>query len=465
MVSLYSGSGDVLKNRGPDDRMSQITTADISIRTSHAPSDQYERRPVVWVGVALAQLAHGPLEGDPLVLARFAKGHVEAGHELGSTEVADVPQRHEGGLRAGVEKAAHEAEQLVSAFGDVEAGGASAEGHELARQLELIQVEKAQPRGAELDGREHRVVVAEASMSGEVDEAAGGAVLAEDGFRGLVADEQAGGGQGPGHVRDLADDVRGGLVGNAHDERTLAGGGFRAAKVVDARAGRVADHEVVDERAPPVEQGVKRDVVQEDVGNDDQTACRQPFPHGTDQVRVQVSQMGGGGLTQRLLERAHVAVAEAELRELELQELEFVPHPGGRAHGEDGEIAMSEDGGQQRSPREVELEHGRVERQGGADALEVDASTGLQRRELRIAASGLAQEPQQLRLAPAALPAQRFEVLGRARLASQLGEVNGPVVPVELLAQPMHLLHEAAADPRRRGQRGGPESEQVGQAP
>src|SRR5258707_15748936 len=117
-----------------------------SLDTSRAPSDEHERRPVVRMRAALAQLAHGQLKGDPLVLARFAKGHVEAGHELGSTEVVDIPEGHEGGLPAVIEKAAHKAEQLVSAFCNVEAGGAPAEGHDLARQLQVIQAEKAQTR-------------------------------------------------------------------------------------------------------------------------------------------------------------------------------------------------------------------------------------------------------------------------------------------------------------------------------
>ena len=110
------------------------------------------------------------------------------------------------------------------------------------------------------------------------------------------------------------------------------------------------------------------------------------FDHRLGGTRVAIDVV----FAQRLLESAHVAVTEAELRELELQELELMPYPRGRAHGEDGQIAMSEDGGQQRAPRQVELEHGGVEGQRGADAHEVEASTGLQRRELRIAPSGLA---------------------------------------------------------------------------
>jgi hypothetical protein len=117
-----------------------------------------------------------------------------------------------------------------------------------------------------------------------------------DGFRRLLADEHARSGQAAGDLLDLPDDVGRGRVGNAHDQRALAGGRLRATEMVDARAGRIADDEVVEEGARPVEQGVEGDVVQEIVGHDHQAARGQARPDGTDQVRVEAAQMGGGGV-------------------------------------------------------------------------------------------------------------------------------------------------------------------------
>ena len=48
--------------------------------------------------------------------------------------------------------------------------------------------------------------------------------------------------------------------------------------------------------------------------------------------------MGGGGLLHGAQESADVALAETELGELEVQELELVPHARGGADGDDGEI-------------------------------------------------------------------------------------------------------------------------------
>ena len=203
------------------------------------------------------------------------------------------------------------------------------------------------------------------------------------------------------------------------------------------------------------------------MGNHDQAGCLEPFAHGGDQVGVQLAEMGSGRLAQWLLERAQVALAEPELRELELEELELVPHARGRADGHDGEIAMGDDRPPAASPapgrtRARWCPGAASARMLSRSALRPDCSEANSGSRPPASRSSRSSSASRWRLSDA----QRFEVLGRARLAPQLGEVDRPVVPVELLAQAVHLLHDAAADARRRaGEGSGAEGKQVGQAP
>src|SRR3954447_23472831 len=92
--------------------------------------DQYKWRPMIGMRVLLARRQHRVPERGGAVRG-LPEATVEASHQGRGAAVVDVPERHQDGLRAGVEPASHQSEQLVAADQGVQPCAAPAQGHEI----------------------------------------------------------------------------------------------------------------------------------------------------------------------------------------------------------------------------------------------------------------------------------------------------------------------------------------------
>src|SRR5437588_10000229 len=67
---------------------------------------------------------------------------IELTHEFCCTFVMYLPQAYHQGLSPGIEEAAHQPDQLVSADDHVHPRATAAQGHQFSLQLQLIQVKR-----------------------------------------------------------------------------------------------------------------------------------------------------------------------------------------------------------------------------------------------------------------------------------------------------------------------------------
>lgn len=130
---------------------------------------------MVGVGIALAHLEHGALHGvrHPLPLL---EPRVEGDHEVLGAFVVNVPEAENQGLRSRLEEAADQTDQFVARRDHIQSSRASTQNHQFGRQLEVINVIKAQVGVSEPNRREHRIVLPEIAVSGDMDNAAGAAL-------------------------------------------------------------------------------------------------------------------------------------------------------------------------------------------------------------------------------------------------------------------------------------------------
>src|SRR5947209_20240779 len=111
---------------------------------------------------------------------------IELTHEFCCTFVMYLPQAYHQGLSPGIEEAAHQPDQLVSADDHVHPRATAAQGHQFSLQLQLIQVKKAEQGITQPYGRKHRVVLSKITMVGIVNKTALRAICAQLLLPGLI---------------------------------------------------------------------------------------------------------------------------------------------------------------------------------------------------------------------------------------------------------------------------------------
>lgn len=238
-------------------------------------ADKDEGSPEIGVGVLLAELFHGGLEGGGHV-AGIDVSLIERPHEVGSAAVVDVPEGEKQGCRSGAEEATLKAEQFVSGSDKIHAGGAAAERDVPGGKTHLIEVIEVEVAVAEADAREHGVVLAVGAVRGDMKESALGPLFSEGVCSGLVTEQEICLRKDCGDGLNFGQDLRGALVGNTHHQ-----GGGRATRPLllaegkDGGAGSVGNSVGIAEIGVAVLEGMKGKEVEGAVGHEDEVLCIQ----------------------------------------------------------------------------------------------------------------------------------------------------------------------------------------------
>ena len=160
-------------------------------------------------------------------------------------------------------------------------------------------------------------------MRGDVNERARRPAASQAIFGRLLAHEHACAGEERRYRFDLLRDVRRARVGDAHDQRLPLGlglGALRAAQAIHARTGRVRDRPLVGQKARAVEQRMKRHVVQQVMGHDDEVLGLQLLADRRDKRVVQLEKMHVSRVAHPSAERGGIRRTERQVRELELKQ-------------------------------------------------------------------------------------------------------------------------------------------------
>ena len=82
--------------------------------------------------------------------------------------VIHIPETQQKGPSAGIQESAHKAEQVVAARDLAHTGLAPAEGHEVGLTRDGKQIKSGDGPIRQLEAREHRIILAESRVSGDV---------------------------------------------------------------------------------------------------------------------------------------------------------------------------------------------------------------------------------------------------------------------------------------------------------
>ena len=130
-------------------------------------ADKDKRSPEIGVGILLAELLHGGLQGSGHV-ARFDIAPVKGLHESGGASVVDIPKREKEGRCTGTKESALEAEELVTGGDEVHPCGAAAQSHVASGEAHLVEIVEVKVAIAEADAGKHGVVLAVGAVCGDV---------------------------------------------------------------------------------------------------------------------------------------------------------------------------------------------------------------------------------------------------------------------------------------------------------
>src|SRR5580698_671981 len=93
-------------------------------------------------------------------------------------------------MRARVKEPANQAKEFVAARDDIQACGAAAQSNQIGLDFQLVEIIEAEVTAAEAYPGEHRIVLTEIAVGGDMNQPAMQALFAERLFAGVWTDEQ-----------------------------------------------------------------------------------------------------------------------------------------------------------------------------------------------------------------------------------------------------------------------------------